>query len=72
MTLGLAAFPQATSHPLAGGPGKKSKLDPWCWVAQQVRDLLQLPNWKHADPIEKASVAFTDVFQRVGRRGYPL
>ena len=71
MTLEVAAFPGAMRHPRAEASGIKSSLQFWEWASRQVREHIGDPNWNFADLAAKISVAFSNVFQRVGRRRYP-
>ena len=58
MTSEFAEFPHAISHPCAESLGAESRLEPWTWVARQVRDYVQGPNWRHAALIDEICVAF--------------
>ena len=41
-------------------------------MARQVRECLPDPTWKHAELIDKVSVAFAEAINRVSCRPYPL
>ena len=70
-TLDFAVFPHETRRPHAEALGVKLKLDPSIWAPQQVRGYLQDPERRHAGLIDKVTVAFSKVFQRVWRRRCP-
>ena len=41
-------------------------------AARRVRDYLEDPNWERADILGEISASCPEMFQLVGRRGYPL
>ena len=62
----------AVCPPNAGSVRVESRLVCRRWVARQVRDCLQGPNWKHANLTDNTSLPLATVPRRVGRYRYLL